>query len=96
MCRLYLAPMVSLSRLRSLSLYRWIRGPVLMQLFWETGGAVRVAGVVSTVFVQGQNVESDIRCLDCHPEVCVGGVCSWGVCFMLRHVLLPSSPSIVT
>ena len=83
-------------QVRVLALYRWIRGPVLMQLSWETGGAVRVAGVVSTVFVQGQNVESDIRCLDCHPEVCLGGVCSRGVCFMLRNTLLLSSPSIVT
>jgi hypothetical protein len=45
-----------------------------MQLSWETGGAVRVAGVVSTVFVQGQNVEFDIRCLDCQPEVCFWAV----------------------
>jgi hypothetical protein len=64
-----------------------------MQLSWKSGGAVRVAGVVSTVFVQGQFVESDMQCLDCHPDVLLGG--SWGICLTLRHAYLPSLCSII-
>jgi hypothetical protein len=43
-----------------------------MQLSWKTGGAVRVAGVVSTVFMQGQNVEFDNDAWIASPRSALG------------------------